>query len=160
MANTKKESRADAVIARNRAASHDFHIVETWEAGIVLTGTEVKSARAGQANLKEAYARITNGEVWLHGAHFSPYAQGNRENPEPRRTRKLLLHAREIRKLERETERGGMTLVPLRLYLKDGRIKIEIALAKGKNAPDKRDAIRDKDLKREMDRARGARTVR
>jgi SsrA-binding protein len=160
MANTKKESAVDAVIARNRAASHDFHIVETWEAGIVLTGTEVKSARAGQANLKEAYAKILNGEVWLHGAHFSPYAQGNRENPEPRRTRKLLLHAREIRKLERETARGGMTLVPLRLYLKDGRIKIEIALAKGKNAPDKRDAIRDKDLKREMERARGARTVR
>jgi len=156
----KKDAPADSVVARNRAASHDYHIVETWEAGIVLTGTEVKSARAGQVSLKEAYAKVRDGEAWLYNAHFSPYAQGNRENQEPLRTRKLLLHAREIRKLERETDRGGMTLVPLRLYLKNGRIKVELALAKGKNAPDKREATRDKDLKREMDRARGARGVR
>jgi len=154
-----KESAAEPVIARNRAALHDFHIVETWEAGIVLTGTEVKSARGGQVNLKDAYAKIQAGELWLCNAHFSPYEQGNRENADPRRTRKLLLHAREIRKLERETVLSGMTLVPLRLYLKNGRIKVELALARGKNAPDKRDALRDKDLKREAERARGGRGV-
>lgn len=156
----KKESPTEPVLARNRAATHEYHILDTWEAGLVLAGTEVKSARAGQVNLKDAYARVHGGEVWLYNAHFSPYAQGNRENPDPLRTRKLLLHAGEIRKLSRATEQSGMTLVPLRLYLKNGRIKVEIALARGKNAPDKREAIRDKDLKRELDRARGARVAR
>lgn len=156
----KNPSAAEPVLARNRAAFHDFHIVEAWEAGIVLTGTEVKSARTGQVNLKDAYATIVNGEIWLHNAHFSPYTQGNRENQEPLRTRKLLMHAREIHKLERETSQSRMTLVPLRLYVKGGRIKVEIALARGKNAPDKREAIRDKDLRREADRERGARIVR
>ncbi len=157
---SKKPTESEPVLARNRAALHDYHIVESWEAGIVLTGTEVKSLRAGQANLKDAYAKVSDGELWLYNAHISPYSQGNRENPDPLRARKLLVHAREIRKLEKETVLAGMTLVPLRLYLKNGRVKAEIALARGKNAPDKREAIRDKDLKREADRERGARSVR
>jgi SsrA-binding protein len=150
----KQGAAAETVLARNRAASHEYHLLDRWEAGIALTGTEVKSIRAGQVNLKEAYAAVRDGEVYLHQAHVSPYLQGNRENPDPVRVRKLLLHASEIRKIERLTTAGGTTLVPLRLYLKDGRVKVELALAKGKKAHDKRDAIRAKDLDREMARAR------
>lgn len=140
-------------LATNRAASHDYHLLQRYEAGIVLTGTEVKSARQGRVNLKEAYARIKEGEVWLHGAHFSPYTHGNRENEDPLRVRKLLLNAREIRKLARQTESGGTTLVPTRLYLKDGRIKLEIALARGKRAHDKRESKRKREMEREIERA-------
>lgn len=154
MAVTRKKGDPEATLARNRAASHEYHLLDRWEAGLVLTGTEVKSIRAGQANLKEAYAKVQNGEVFLHGAHVSPYEQGNRENPDPRRVRKLLLRAQEIRKIDRLTISGGLTLVPLRLYLKNGRVKVEIALAKGKKAHDKRSALRSKDLDREMDRDR------
>jgi SsrA-binding protein len=156
---TKKQTRgADpAALARNRAAAHDYFLLERLEAGIALTGTEVKSARAGLVNLKEAYARIENGEAFLHNAHISPYAQGNRENVDPVRTRKLLLHAREIRKLARETQSGGVTLVPLRLYLKEGRIKLELAIAKGKKAHDKREAKHKQEAEREMARARSLR---
>lgn len=156
---TKKGKGPDghAVLATHRAASHEYFILTRFEAGIVLTGTEVKSCRAGSINLKEAYARVADGEVWLHGAHISPYAQGNRENPDPVRSRKLLLHAKEIRKLAKETESGGVTLVPLRAYLKNGKVKIEIALARGKKAHDKRESIRTKDAEREIARARGAR---
>jgi len=155
----KKEKRgADpGALARNRAASHDYFLLEKIEAGIALTGTEVKSVRAGLVNLKEAYARIDRGEAFLHNAHISPYAQGNRENVDPVRTRKLLLHAREIRKLARETQAGGATLVPLRLYLKEGRIKLELALAKGKKAHDKREAKQKQEAEREMARARSLR---
>ena len=155
----KKEKRgADAgALARNRAASHDYFLLERLEAGIVLTGTEVKSAREGLVNLKEAYAQIENGEAFLHNAHISPYAQGNRENVDPVRTRKLLLHAREIRKLARETQAGGVTLVPIRLYLKEGRIKLELAVAKGKKAHDKREAKQKQEAEREMARARSLR---
>jgi SsrA-binding protein len=146
----------ETVLARNRAASHDFHLLDRYEAGIVLTGTEVKSIRDGKANLKEGYAKVDeNGEVFLYSAHVSPYEAGNRENVDPVRPRKLLLNAREIRKLAKETDSGGVTIVPLRLYLKSGRIKLEIALAKGKKAFDKREAIAKKDVEREMARARG-----
>lgn len=145
-------------MARNRAASHEYHLSERYEAGIVLAGTEVKSVRDGQVNLKEAYARVENGEVFLHGAHISPYANASREAPDPVRTRKLLLHAAEIRKLARATEAGGVTLVPLRLYLKNGRVKVELAVGKGKKAHDKRESIRAKDLDREMDRERRGRS--
>lgn len=143
----------DPVLARNRAASHEFHLLERFEAGIVLTGTEVKSARQGKVNLKESYARVENGEVFLVKAHISPYEQGNTFNHEPTRKRKLLLHAREIRKLERATTAGGMTLVATRMYLKRGRIKLEIALAKGKKLFDKREASRKRDMDREIARS-------
>ena len=150
----KTKSRSDhPTLAANRAASHNFQLLQRYEAGIVLTGTEVKSAREGRVNLKESYARVQNGEVWLHGAHFSPYTHGNRENVDPVRVRKLLLHAREIRKLARETESGGTTLVPTRLYLKGGRIKLEIALARGKRLHDKRESKRRKEQEREIERA-------
>lgn len=143
------------MLASNRAAPHEYILLERFEAGIVLTGTEVKTARAGRVSLKEAYARVQNGEVFLHGAHFSPYEQGNRENADPLRVRKLLLHAKEIRKIARRTESGGMTLVPISLYLKGGRVKIEIAVAQGKKSHDKREAARNDEAKREMSRLRG-----
>ena len=153
----KKAPAGDAVLATNRAASHEFHLLERFEAGLVLTGAEVKSCRAGKVNLKEAYAKVKDGEVFLHGAHLSPYLQAGRDAPDPVRVRKLLLHAREIRRLARETELGGMTLVPLKLYLKDGRIKLEIALGKGKKGGDKREALKEKESAREIARARALR---
>ena len=145
-----------AVLARNRAASHEFHLLDRFEAGLVLTGTEVKSIRAGRANLKDGYAKVKDGEVFLLNAHVSPYEPGHRENVDPLRPRKLLLNAREIRKIAKETDASGVTLVPLRLYLKSGRVKVELALAKGKKSFDKREAIAKKDVEREMARARGA----
>ena len=150
MAKKKDGPRA---LATNRAASHEYHLLHRTEAGIVLEGTEVKSARAGKVNLKEAYARIENGEVWLHGAHISPYSHGNRENHEPVRPRKLLLHAAEIRKLAKETASSGVTLVPTKMYVKNGRIKVEIALAKGKQDHDKRETIKNRELDREARQA-------
>lgn len=156
----RKAGAGEGTLASNRAAAHDYHLLDRWEAGIVLTGTEVKSARRGSVSLKEAYAKVERGEIFLHNAHFTPYAEGNRENPDPVRTRKLLLHAAEIRKLARATDSGGVTIVPLRLYLKGGRIKVEIALARGKKGPDKRDAIRKRDVAREMERAGGHRGER
>jgi len=143
-----------SALATNRAASHEFHLFERFEAGVVLTGTEVKSIRAGRANLKEGYVKVRDGEVFLIGAHVSPYDPGGRENPDPVRERKLLLNAREIRKLAKETSAPGITIVPIKLYLKDGRVKLEIAVAKGKKAYDKREAIAKKDVEREMARAR------
>lgn len=145
------------MLASNRAAAHEFYLLERFEAGIVLTGTEVKSARLGGVSLKEAYAKVEKGEVFLLAAYFSPYEQGNRENVEPRRERKLLLHAAEIRKLDKETRAGGTTLVPTRMYLKDGRIKVEVALARGKKLHDKREATRERETRREMDRSRSPR---
>jgi SsrA-binding protein len=150
----KKTAGGDGVLASNRAASHEFHLLERFEAGVVLNGPEVKSCRAGKVNLKEAYAKVKDGEVFLHGAHVSPYVQAGRDAPDPVRVRKLLLHAREIRKLARETEQGGMTLVPTKLYLKGGRIKLEIAVGKGKKAGDKREALKEKESTREMARAK------
>ncbi len=154
---TRSKSASGANLATNRAARHEFHLHDRYEAGIALVGTEVKSARLGAVNLKDAYARVKNGEVFLHNAHFSPYAQGNRENVDPVRTRKLLLRAREIRKLAKATETTGMTIVATRMYLKQGWIKIELAVAQGKKLHDKREATRTKEVEREMARATGMR---
>ena len=141
------------VVARNKRARHDYHILETWEAGLVLTGTEVKSLRDGKANLADAYGVVNGGEVYLLNLHISPYEQGNYFNHEPTRTRKLLLHRKEIRKLIGAVERQGLTLVPLDLYFKRGVAKVTLALGKGKKLHDKRDDARKRDDEREMARA-------
>ena len=130
----------EQVLASNRAAFHNYHVLEKFEAGVALTGTEVKSVLAGRVQLKEGYVAVRDGEVWLFNAHISPYSHGNRENHEPLRTRKLLLHKREIEKLDQAAVKDGMTLVPLRIYLKSRRIKVEIAVARGKKMYDKREA--------------------
>ena len=141
------------LVASNRKARHDYHIEDTFEAGLVLTGTEVKSLRAGHANLVDGYAHIRDGELWLAGVHIPEYTEGTWTNHEPRRERKLLLHRAEILRLIGKTKEGGVTLVPLALYFKDGRAKIEIALARGKRSYDKRQALAEKQSKREMQRA-------
>ncbi len=141
------------VVAQNKKARHDYEVVETLEAGIVLTGTEIKSIRAGKVNLKDSYARIMNGEVVLLNMHISPFEQGNRFNHEPTRTRKLLLKRKEIDKLIGLTKEKGLTLVPLRLYLRHGYAKVDLALAKGKKLYDKREDLKSKDQKREIERA-------
>jgi SsrA-binding protein len=140
-------------IAENRKARHDYHIVERVEAGIALTGTEVKSLRAGGGNLREAYAQLRNGEVFLVGANIAPYAQGNLQNHEPTRDRKLLLHRREIEQIGVKVAQRGMTLVPLSMYLSDGRVKLELGLARGKEGVDKRHAMADRDARRQIERA-------
>jgi SsrA-binding protein len=140
-------------VARNPRASHDYHILESWETGIVLTGTEVKSLRNGKASIKEAYAHVRGGEVWLEGMHITPYEQGNRWNPEPVRSRKLLLHRREIEKLIGSVERKGLTLIPLELYFSKGRAKVALALGKGKKTHDRRQDIKSRIADREMARA-------
>lgn len=139
-------------IAANRQAYHNYFIHETYECGLVLTGTEVKSIRAGKVNLKDSYARIKAGELWLWNAHISPYEQGNRFNAEPLRTRKLLMHKREIRKLEAMIKTKGYTLIPLKLYFKHGRVKCEIGLATGKKLYDKRQDMAAKAAKRDLER--------
>jgi SsrA-binding protein len=139
-------------VARNPKATHDYHILETWESGIVLTGTEVKSLRNGKASIKEAYARVRNGEVFLEGMNITPYEQGNRYNHDPVRTRKLLLHRREIEKLIGAVEQQGLTLVPLELYFKHGRAKIVLALGRGKKLHDKREALKRRVSEREAAR--------
>ena len=141
-------------VARNPKATHDYHILETWETGIVLTGTEVKSLRSGKASIKEAYARLKNGEVYLEGMNITPYEQGNRYNHDPVRSRKLLLHRREIEKMIGAVEQRGLTLVPLELYFKNGRVKVEVALARGKAQYDKRDQIEKDETRREAQAAR------
>ncbi|MEE8412549.1 MAG: SsrA-binding protein SmpB [Acidobacteriota bacterium] len=154
----KKKGGGDSpVLASNRSASHEYHLDKRIEAGIALLGPEVKSARAGKINLKESYARISNGEIFLIGAHFSPYGHARGEVIDPVRRRKLLLHAKEIRKLARELEGTGMTLVPTKAYLKNGRVKIEIAVGRGKKLHDKREAKRKRETEREMARASGVR---
>jgi SsrA-binding protein len=135
-------------IAENRKARHDFHIEETIEAGIALQGTEVKSLRLGRVNLRDSFAKVEKGEVFLHGLHISPYEQGNRFNHDPLRVRKLLLHRREIRRLIGKTREEGYTLVPTKLYFKNGKCKVELALAKGKKLYDKRDTIAKRDAER------------
>ncbi len=139
-------------ITVNRKARHEYLIVQTYEAGIVLQGTEVKALRAGKANLVDSYANLNNGEVWLVGAHISVYEQGNINNHEPTRTRKLLLNKSEIRKLIGKVKEKGLTLIPLRLYFKNGKVKVELALAKGKKVYDKREAIAKRDLQRDQER--------
>ncbi len=141
------------LIASNRRARHDYTIEDTYEAGVMLTGTEVKSLRAGRATLTDGYAMIVDGEVWLYGVHIPEYAQGTWTNHEPRRVRKLLLHRKEIDKLARATAEGGLTLIPLSLYFSDGKAKIELALARGRRTYDKRQELARRDAAREVERA-------
>ncbi|WP_420830387.1 SsrA-binding protein SmpB [Bacillus piscicola] len=141
------------VIAQNKKARHDYFIEETVEAGIVLKGTEIKAIRAGRMNIADSFARIENGELFMHNAHIGHYEQGNRFNHDPLRTRKLLLHRREINKLIGQSQQAGYSIVPLKVYIKNGKAKVLIGLAKGKKKYDKREALKQKDAKREMDRA-------
>lgn len=154
----KKENKAQAhgprTVATNRRARHDYHIEEVFEAGIVLTGTEIKSVRAGQVNLRDGFVLVQNGEAWLMNVHIAHYAQGNRQNHEETRRRKLLLHRREIDQLHGEATQRNWTIVPLRLYINAaGRAKVEIALARGKQQFDKRQDIARRDAKRDIERA-------
>ncbi len=146
-------SKTEKTIIINRKARHDYHIIETMEAGIALKGTEVKSLRLGKVNIRDSFARITGGEVFLHGMHISPYEQGNRFNHDPLRIRKLLLHRREIDKLIGQTQEKGYTLVPLRLYWSNGKCKVELALVKGKQLHDKRETLARRDEQRRIERA-------
>jgi SsrA-binding protein len=145
--------RGKKIIASNRRARHDYTIEDTVEAGLVLTGTEVKSLRAGRATLTDGFGQITDGEAWLHGVHIPQYTQGTWTNHEPRRTRKLLLHRREIDKLASSVNERGLTLVPLSLYFSDGKVKIELGLARGKRSYDKRQDLAKRDAAREVERA-------
>lgn len=140
------------LIAQNRKARHDYTIEDTMEAGVVLQGTEIKSIRNGRINLKDGFARVRNGEVYLYNVHISPYEQGNIFNHDPLRTRKLLLHKKQIVKLIGETKNTGVTLIPLKVYIKNGYAKVLIGLARGKKQYDKREAIRKKDVERQIDR--------
>jgi SsrA-binding protein len=140
-------------VATNRQASHRYHLTDKWECGIVLQGTEVKALRDGKAQIKDGYASVRDGEIWLHNVHIPPYGPASRENHEPERPRKLLMHKHEIDRLIGKTREKGLTLVPTRLYFKDGRAKVEIALARGKDVGDKRQAIKEREMKREMERA-------
>ena len=144
--------RGDRVVIQNRKARHDYHVLDSFECGIVLAGSEVKSIREGKANLQDAYARVQDGEVWLHGMHVLPYPFSRLEL-EPVRPRKLLLHRREIDEIARDSAEKGVTLVPLRVYFKDGRAKVELAVARGKRSYDKRRVLAERDAKREADRA-------
>ena len=149
----KAEAPRERTLISNRQAFHDYHILETVEAGLALQGTEVKSIRNGNANIREAYARADdNGEIWLWNAHIAPFDQGNRWNHEPRRPRKLLLHTREIGRLMSKSREAGNTLVPLRLYERRGKLKLELALARGKRQYDKRAAIAERETRREIER--------
>ena len=140
-------------VASNRQASHRYHLLEKWECGLVLQGTEVKALRDGKAQIKDGYASVRDGEVWLHNVHIPPYGPASRENHEPERPRKLLMHKREIERLIGKTREKGLTLVPTRIYFSDGRAKVEIALARGKDVGDKRQALKEREMKREMERA-------
>lgn len=143
----------EKTVTVNRKAAHDYHILRTYEAGLSLLGSEIKSIRQGHVSIREAYVRPMDEELWLVGAHIAHYAPAARDNHDPTRSRKLLLHRKEIRELLRETQASGATIIPLRLYLKDGRAKLEIALAKGKKAYDKRAAIAKREAERQMQRA-------
>ena len=146
----KEERRkAERIIADNRKASHDYHLIETFEAGVALVGTEVKAIREGRVNLRDSFARVTNGEVFVHNVHIGSYSSRGYADHEALRPRKLLLHRHEIRKLIGKTVERGMTLVPVRMYFKEGRVKVAISLAKGKQAHDKRETIRRREIDRE-----------
>jgi SsrA-binding protein len=148
-----KTPAADHIVASNRRAFHDYHVLETFEAGIALMGTEVKALREGKANLQDSFARIENGEVLLYHSHIQPYSHGNIQNHDPLRVRKLLLHRQEIQRLLGKTQERGLTIIPLKLYFnKAGRAKVELALAKGKTGPDKRESIKRRDATREIQR--------
>ena len=146
-------SAGEKTVSTNRRAGFDYHILRTVEAGISLTGTEIKSIREGHVSIREAYVRPLNGEMWLIGAHIAQYAPASRMNHDPTRTRRLLLHKRQIRELERDAITGGATIIPLRLYLKNGKAKLEIGLARGKKKYDKREAIAKREAERSMQRA-------
>ena len=146
---SKESSSSDTLIADNRKALYDYHLLETFEAGIALLGTEVKGIREGRANLRDSYARVEQGEVWLYNVHISPYSHRGYVDHDPKRRRKLLLHRAEIRKLIGKTIERGLTLVPTRLYFKNGRVKVALALARGKQAHDKRETIRRREVDRE-----------
>lgn len=144
-------------VATNKKARHDYIITDTFEAGMMLTGSEIKSVRAGQVNLRDSYATVREGELWLISAHIAPYKQASRENHEPRRERKLLMHRREINRLVGKLQEKGLTLVPLKIYLKKGRAKIELGLGQGKRLYDKRQSMRERTDRRQMDREMGRR---
>ena len=152
MAKKKKRKAAPGDVATNRQASFRYDLLERFECGIVLLGTEVKSLRGGKAQIKDGYAAISDGEVWLHNVHIPPYAPASRENHDPERPRKLLMHRKEIERLVGKTREKGLTLVPTRLYFSGSNAKVEIALARGKDVHDKRQAIREREMKREADR--------
>ncbi len=143
----------DKPLASNRKARHDYEILDTFEAGLVLTGTEIKSIRQGKINLKDGFVSIHQGEAWIKGVHISPYEQGNLFNHDPLRNRKLLLHKREIIKLDQESQQKGLTLIPLKVYLVRGKAKLLFGLARGKNKYDKRHALKNQQAKRDIDRA-------
>jgi SsrA-binding protein len=153
MAKATKRKTAPGDVASNRQASYRFNLLDRVEAGVVLQGTEVKALREGKAQLKDAYATVDDGEVWLHNVHIPPYKPAARENHEPERPRKLLLHRKQIERLIGQVAQKGLTLVPTRIYFKDGRAKVELALAQGKDRFDKRQAIRERETRRDMDRA-------
>jgi len=150
---SKKEASGERVVAQNRAASYNYHLLEKMEAGMVLTGTEVKSLRAGKANLREAYAEVRGSSVWLVNCHIPQYLPGGPFNHEPLSRRRLLLHKQEIEKLMGKTQQKGLTLIPLRIYFRDGIAKCELALARGKKDWDRRQSERDKETRREVDQA-------
>ena len=151
------KARGEKLIADNRRARHDYNLLDRYEAGLVLTGTEVKSLREGKTSLQQAYAEVREGEAWLVGVHIAEYDQGNRANHDPDRPRKLLLHRREVDRLYGQVREKGLTVVPTRLYFKDGRVKVELALARGKDTIDKRRTLADRDAKRQIERALKAR---
>ena len=150
---TAMEKKGVKIAAQNRKARHDYYVEEKYEAGIELAGTEVKSVRAGTLNLKDSYCSVKEGELFVHGMHISPYEKGNIFNKDPVRPRRLLMHKREIRKLHALVKQDGYTLVPLSVYFKDSRVKVEVGLCKGKKNYDKRDAAAQRDARREMERA-------
>lgn len=149
-----KQGEGIKIVCQNRKAFHDFDIVETMEAGIALLGTEVKALREGRANLKDSYAKVKRGEIYLYGMHISPYSHGGFNNHDPERPRKLLLHKREILRLGSKTQEKGFSIVPTKVYFRSGKAKVELALVKGRKLHDKRDAIKKKEEAREMDRLR------
>ena len=153
MAKRSKKGDAGRDIATNRQARFRYHLLETWEAGIVLQGSEVKSVRAGKVNLKDSYAAVHDVEVWLHNCHIAPYGPAAREGHDPERPRKLLMHRKEIERMIGKTAERGLTIVPVRMYFSGPRVKVELALARGKEQRDKREAIRARDQRREIERA-------
>lgn len=153
MSSKTETSRANRTIAENRKARHDYFIDETYEAGVALTGTEIKSIRSGKINLRDSYAQVKDGEMWLFNVHISTYDQGGYITHDPLRPRKLLLHRKEINRLAGAVSEKGLALIPLRVYLKDNRAKVELALARGKKSYDKRDSIAERDAKRDVERA-------
>jgi len=158
--NQSEREKAQRTIAENRKASHDFHFLETFEAGVALLGTEVKAIREGRVNLRDSFGRVEDGEVFLYNVHISPYSHRGYADHEPLRRRKLLLHRSEIRKLVGRTSEKGLTLVPVRMYFKNGRVKVAVSLAKGKQAHDKRETIKKREAERETRAAVKARQAR